>query len=184
VDRWSARNPHSREDEARISKVQGLRGARRHLPNASLSPTEITQYGPWVIRETLYNAIAHQDYAQGGRINVVEESDSLLFTNLGEFLPGSVEKVIREDAPPELYRNRFMAEAMVNLNMIDTIGSGIKRMFTKQRQRSFPMPDYDLGERGRVKVRIIGTVVDEKYTRLLNPGRTSTNCLWTGFQII
>ena len=56
---------------------------------------------------------------------------------------------------------------MVNLNMIDTIGSGIKRMFTKQRQRYFPMPDYDLSETGRVKVRIIGKVIDEKYTRML-----------------
>ena len=56
---------------------------------------------------------------------------------------------------------------MVNLNMIDTIGSGIKRMFTKQRQRNFPMPDYDLSEPDRVKVRIIGKVIDEKYTRML-----------------
>ena len=56
---------------------------------------------------------------------------------------------------------------MVNLNMIDTIGSGIKRMFTKQQQRNFPMPDYDLNELGRVKVRIIGKVIDENYTRML-----------------
>ena len=40
---------------------------------------------------------------------------------------------------------------MVSLNMIDTIGSGIKRMFRYQRQRFFPMPDYDLKEPGRVK---------------------------------
>jgi ATP-dependent DNA helicase RecG len=40
-------------------------------------------------------------------------------------------------------------------------------MFTKQRQRNFPMPDYDLSETGRVKVRIIGKVIDEKYTRML-----------------
>lgn len=139
----------------------------RYLPDASLFPTEISQYDAWVIRETLHNAIAHQDYTQGARINVVEEPESLLFTNVGEFLPGSVEEVIRRDAPPEFYRNRFLAEAMVNLNMIDTIGSGIKRMFTKQRQRCFPMPDYDLSELGRVKVRIIGKVLDEKYTRIL-----------------
>jgi ATP-dependent DNA helicase RecG len=50
---------------------------------------------------------------------------------------------------------------MVNLNMIDTIGNGIKRMFTKQRQRYFPLPDYDLSERRRIKVRIIGKVIDE-----------------------
>jgi ATP-dependent DNA helicase RecG len=98
---------------------------------------------------------------------VVEEPDSLLFTNLGDFLPGSVDEVIRRDAPPEFYRNRFLAEAMVNLNMIDTIGSGIKRMFTKQRDRNFPMPEYDLSEPGRVKVRIIGKVIDERYSRML-----------------
>lgn len=139
----------------------------RYLPDASLFPTEITQYDPWVIRETLHNCIAHQDYMQGGHINVVEEPDSLLFTNLGDFMPGSVEEVIRRDAPPDLYRNRFLAEAMVNLNMIDTIGSGIKRMFTKQRERFFPLPDYDLNEPGHVKVRLFGRIIDERYTRML-----------------
>lgn len=148
-----------------FAKVRNL--TYRYLPDASLFPTEVTQYDPWVMRETLHNCIAHQDYPRGGRINVVEEPKSLLFTNVGEFLPGSVEEVICRDAPPELYRNRFLAEAMVKLNMIDTIGSGIKRMFTKQRQRNFPMPDYDLSEVGRVKVRIIGGVIDERYTQML-----------------
>ncbi len=139
----------------------------RYLPHATLFPVEVTQYDRWVIRETLHNCIAHQDYSQAGRINVVEGPDSLLFTNLGVFLPGTVENAILRDAPLEDYPNRFLAEAMVKLNMIDTIGSGIKRMFTKQRQRNFPMPDYDLSEPGRVKVRIIGKVIDEKYTRML-----------------
>ena len=148
-----------------FAKVRNL--TYRYLPNASLFPTEITQYDPWVIRETLHNCIAHQDYSRGGKTNVVEETESLLFTNVGEFLPGSVEAAIIRDAPPELYRNPFLAHAMVNLNMIDTIGSGIKRIFTKQRQRNFPMPDYDLSEPGIVRVRIIGKVLDEKYTRML-----------------
>jgi len=148
-----------------FSKVRNL--TYRYLPDASLFPTEVTRYDPWVIRECLHNCIAHQNYLQGGKINIVEESGSLLFTNVGEFLPGSVEEVVARDAPPELYPNRFLAEAMVNLNMIDTIGSGIRRMFTKQRQRNFPMPDYDLSERDRVRVRIIGKVIDEKYTRML-----------------
>ncbi|MGH7782880.1 MAG: ATP-binding protein, partial [Candidatus Binatia bacterium] len=69
--------------------------------------------------------------------------------------------------PPEVYRNPFLAQAMVNLNMIDTIGSGIKRMFTLQRQRSFPMPDYDLSDPNKVAVRLSGRVLDENYTRLL-----------------
>jgi len=102
-----------------------------------------------------------------GRINVVETPDTLLFTNLGSFLPGTVEEMIRSDAPPEVYRNPFLAHAMVSLNMIDTIGSGIKRMFTRQRDRSFPMPDYELDDPRKVAVRLTGQVLDENYTQLL-----------------
>jgi ATP-dependent DNA helicase RecG len=157
-----------------FAKIRNL--TYRYMRNETLFPTEITQYDTWVIREALHNAIAHQDYAQGGRINVVEEPDSLLFTNLGEFLPGSLEEVILRDAPPERYRNEFLATAMVNLKMIDTIGSGIKRMFTIQRKRSFPMPDYDLSEHNRIKVKIMGKVIDERYTSALMK-RTDLNLM-------
>ena len=56
---------------------------------------------------------------------------------------------------------------MVNLNMIDTQGGGIKRMFQAQIKRFFPLPDYDLSEADRVAVTIRGEVLDEQYTRLL-----------------
>lgn len=139
----------------------------RHLPNDTLFPIEITQYDAWVLRECLHNCIAHQDYRMRGRINVVESPDSVLFTNLGSFIPGTVEEMIRHEAPTEFQRNPFLAQAMVNLNMIDTIGSGIKRMFTVQRKRYFPMPDYDLREPERVAVRLFGRILDENYTNLL-----------------
>ncbi|MFO1487351.1 MAG: putative DNA binding domain-containing protein [Verrucomicrobiota bacterium] len=139
----------------------------RTLPSGTLFPQEVTQYDPWVIREALHNAIAHQDYGLRGRINVVETPASTLLTNVGSFLPGDVEKVIQQDAPLEIYRNPFLAEAMVNLNMIDTQGGGIKRMFQKQMERYFPMPDYDLTEPGRVQVSIPGNILDEQYSRLL-----------------
>ena len=148
-----------------LGKIRNL--TVRYLPSGTLFPKEASQYDSWVMREILHNCIAHQDYAKCGRINVVEEPESLLFTNLGEFLPGSVEDVIRHDAPPEEQRNPFLARAMFNLNMIDTIGGGIRRMFMEQRQRFFPLPDYDLASAGRVKVRLFGSVLDENYTRLL-----------------
>jgi len=139
----------------------------RYMRDYTLFPTEITQYDSWVIRELLHNCIAHQDYCMQGRISVVEDEESLLFSNLGSFLPQSVENVISCDAPPEYYRNQFLANAMVNLQMIDTIGSGIKRVFLLQRNRFFPMPDYDLSDPRRVRVRLPGKILDENYTRLL-----------------
>lgn len=148
-----------------FAKVRNLN--YRYLPDGRLFPLELTQYDSWVIREVLHNCIAHQDYELTGRINVVEKPDELLFTNLGNFIPGDVETVIQQDSPPDIYRNLFLANAMVNLNMIDTIGSGIKKMFLKQKQRFFPLPDYDLHHPDKVSVTISGRILDENYTRML-----------------
>lgn len=151
--------------DALLANVRNL--TCRVLPGGTLFPVELLQYDEWVLREVLHNAIAHQDYSVSGRINVVEFDDSLLVANPGEFLPGDVEDVIRRDAPCSLYRNPFLAQAMVAFQMIDTIGSGIRRVYQTQRKRFFPMPDYDLGGGREVRVRIIGKILDEKYTRML-----------------
>ncbi|CAM3140186.1 RNA-binding domain-containing protein [Filibacter tadaridae] len=148
-----------------FSKIRNLR--YRYIPEQSLFPLEIYQYDSYVIREALHNCIAHQDYTLHSRINVVEKPDELIFTNVGDFIPGNISNVIHSDTPQEFYRNRFLAEAMVNLNMIDTIGSGIKKMFNEQRKRFFPMPDYDLSNPGKVVVKIHGKVIDYNYTRVL-----------------
>lgn len=139
----------------------------RALPSGTLFPQEITQYDPWVIREALHNCIAHQDYGLHGRGVVVEYPDRVILTNVGDFLPGDVDTVIRQNAPQTIYRNPFLADAMVEFNMIDTQGGGIKRMFETQRKRSFPLPDYDLTDPGHVTVTISGRILDERYTRLI-----------------
>lgn len=139
----------------------------RYIKDDSLFPTEVKMYDAFVIREALHNSIAHQDYSMQGRITVIEKPDELIFSNLGSFLPKSVATVIEQDAPQEYYRNTFLTDAMVNLNMIDTIGSGIKRMFLKQKERFFPLPDFDLSDPQKVVVKIAGRIWDENYTKLL-----------------
>ena len=98
------------------AKIRNLK--YRYIKEGTLFPDEVDQYEPFVIREAINNCIAHQDYTKGGRINVVEIEDQLIFTNLGSFIPGSVEKVVKEDAPEEHYRNRFLATAMFNLKWL------------------------------------------------------------------
>lgn len=57
---------------------------------------------------------------------------------------------------------------MVNFNMIDTIGRGIRKVFTEQKKRYFPMPDYQIDQaKKEVTVKIYGKLIDEKYYRLL-----------------
>ncbi|MFZ5517682.1 MAG: RNA-binding domain-containing protein [Candidatus Zhuqueibacterota bacterium] len=151
--------------DAIATKIRNLK--YRYLPDNTLFPIELTQYENWVIRESLHNCIAHQDYKKQSKITVIEKSDELLFSNEGIFLPGSIEAVIEQDWPPKYYRNQFLANAMFHLNMIDTIGGGIKKMFTLQKNRYFPLPTYTLDRADEVTVKIIGKVIDENYTRML-----------------
>ncbi len=153
------------------AKIRNLK--YRYMKDGTLFPDEVNQYEPYSIREAINNCIAHQDYTKHGRINVVEMDDQLIFTNLGDFIPGSVERVVMEDAPEEHYRNRFLAAAMFNLKMVDTAGGGIKKIFNYQRERFFPMPDYDLSA-NRVKVTITGKVLDIDYASMLAQNKDLT----------
>lgn len=153
------------EVENVFAKIRNLK--YRYMKEGTLFPDEVDQFAPYIIREALNNCIAHQDYTLGGKINVVEREDGLLtFSNAGSFIPQSIEKVITADAPEELYRNPFLANAMVNLNMIDTIGSGIKKMFVIQKNKYFPLPEYDISD-NKVVVTITGKVIDINYARKL-----------------
>lgn len=148
-----------------FDKIRNLK--YRYMISGTLFPEEVDQFEPYIIREALNNCIAHQDYTMSGKINVVEREDGILvFSNSGEFIPKSIESVIKADAPENQYRNPFLAAMMVNLNMIDTIGSGIKKMFSLQKGKYFPLPDYEF-ERSKVTLTIIGKVVDENYARKL-----------------
>ena len=140
---------------------------RYMVDSTTLFPQEVTRYDEWVMRETLHNCIAHQDFSKSSRIIILEYENRLIFENAGGFIPNSIEEVIHFDRPQPYYRNRFLVEAMVNLNMIDTVGSGIKRIFTTQRERFFPLPTYDISDENRTEVTIYGELINENYSRLL-----------------
>ena len=151
--------------DAVFNKIRNLK--YRYLREGTLFPEEVDSYHPYIIREALNNCIAHQDYTLGGKINVVESEDSrLIFQNSGSFIPKTIENVLTADAPDAKYRNRFLAQAMVSLKMIDTIGSGIIKMFTIQKDKFFPLPEYSF-ENEEVKVIIEGKILDMNYARKL-----------------
>lgn len=148
-----------------FAKIRNLK--YRYLQIGTLFPEEVLQYDPYIIREALNNCIAHQDYTLGGKINVVEKEDStLVFANKGYFIPETIENVIISDAPETEYRNPFLVNAMVNLNMIDTVGSGIKKMFVIQKNKFFPLPEYSF-KSNSVQVQFTGKVIDKAYAEKL-----------------
>lgn len=139
----------------------------RILPDNVLMPVEVSKYDRRVVLEALHNCIAHQDYSRCGRIVVTERPATLVFENEGQFFYGHPNDYIAGTKTPRRYRNPFLAQAMAELNMIDTMGYGIHRMHREQARRYFPMPDYDLTEDGVVKLTLYGSVVDPAYSRLL-----------------
>lgn len=142
--------------------------------SGNIFPESMKRYDVFTIREPLCNCIAHQDYGKRTRIEVIEhEDESLLFRNYGEFLPSSVEDVVKHDFPESEYRNPFLVEAMRNLKMVETEGGGIRKLYLQQKKRFFPMPEYDISG-GKVVCKIQGNVLDENFAKILvnNPSLT------------
>ena len=149
-----------------FSKIRNL--TYRYMPNQlSLFPKETQQYDTWLLRELLNNGIAHSNYQLGGRIYVNEEEGCISIVNPGDFLPRTIEKVLQKTYNPPFYRNQLLADAMVKFHMIDTATSGIKKVYRIQKDKFFPMPDYDLSSETQVSVRVYGKILNEQYTYIL-----------------
>lgn len=139
----------------------------RLLPQDELLPIEVSKYDQKIVLEALHNCLAHQDYTRYGRVVVTELPDRLMFENEGNFFEGQPDEYVQGEKTPRRYRNPALAQAMVALNMIDTMGYGIHSIYTGQARRYFPLPDYDLSAPSAVKLTIYGGVVDPAYSRML-----------------
>lgn len=138
----------------------------RYMPHDGIYTKEVQRYDEYTLREAINNAVAHADYLQDETIDVVErENDCVIIRNAGRFLPGTLNDVLISTLPCSEYRNACLAEAMVELNLIDKVGSGIRTMFNKQVKRLFPVPEYSLAD-NHVQVTIQGKMLD--YTFAFN----------------
>jgi ATP-dependent DNA helicase RecG len=154
-----------------LSTTEVLRRIRnvpqRLFPTNQLLSVEIQKYETLTILEGLHNCIAHQDYDRAERILVTENPDRLIFENAGSFVEGRAEDYFTGMKTPRRYRNLWLAKAMVEVKMIDTMGFGISRMTKSQRSRFLPLPDYSHSAETTVKLEVLGRPIDERYTQLL-----------------
>lgn len=149
-----------------FAKIRNL--TYRYMPNQlTLFPMETQQYDTWLLRELLNNCIAHSNYRLGGRIYVNEFEDNIIISNPGQFLPMTIERVLEPSYNPPFYLNQLLADTMVKFHMIDTAAMGIRRVFRIQREKYFPMPDYDLSTQNEVRVTVYGKVLNETYMHIL-----------------
>jgi ATP-dependent DNA helicase RecG len=139
----------------------------KFFPTNQLISIEVPKYDNESILEALNNCIAHQDYSLNSRIIVTEKINKLIFENAGGFFEGNAEDYFLGEKTPKNYRNKWLVEAMVNLNMIDSMGYGIFKMLKSQKERYFPLPDYSKSKGSEVILEIYGHSIDENYSKLL-----------------
>jgi ATP-dependent DNA helicase RecG len=139
----------------------------KFFPDNELLATTVDKYDTRTILEAMHNCIAHQDYSLNSRIIVTEKIDKLIFINAGSFFEGNPDDYSAGDKTPDKYRNPWLAQAMVNLGMIDTLGYGIHTMYLSQKNRYFPLPDYLFSESQKDILQIYGHSIDENNTKLL-----------------
>ncbi len=98
---------------------------------------------------------------------MTETADRLIFENAGGFIDGAPDDYFTGKRTPRRYRNRWLADAMAQVGMIDTMGYGIHTMTLSQRERFLPLPGYKGSTPTHTKLEVLGRPIDLNYTQLL-----------------
>ena len=92
-----------------------------------LERIEKKDYPEEALREALLNAIVHRDYSFSGSIIINISDSGMEFISIGGLLPGlSVEDIRSGISQP---RNRSLAEIFHRLRLIESYGTGIRRIY-------------------------------------------------------
>ena len=89
--------------------------------------TDKQDYPEEAIREALLNALVHRDYSFSGSIIINVNDSKMEFISLGGLLPGLSTEDIRLGVSQP--RNKKLAEIFHRLRLIESYGTGIRRIF-------------------------------------------------------
>ena len=107
----------------------------------------VSMYRIQSLTEALFNAVAHQDYEEGGTIDLVErENESVTVSNRGSFPDVRPESFALSRPVFKNERNAHLRRCMANVGMVADNRSGIRGMYLSQAFRRFPMPTFNIGD--------------------------------------
>ena len=93
-----------------------------------LERVELPDYPEDALREALLNAIIHRDYSYSGSIIINVNDFGIEFISIGGLLPGLSADDIRNGISQP--RNRKLAEIFYRLRLIESYGTGIRKIYT------------------------------------------------------
>lgn len=92
-----------------------------------LERIDLPDYPEAAIREALLNALVHRDYSFSGSIIINVNGSCMEFISIGGLIPGLSEEDIRSGISQ--LRNRNLAKIFHRLKLIESYGTGIRRIF-------------------------------------------------------
>jgi ATP-dependent DNA helicase RecG len=117
-----------------------------------------------VVREAVLNAVTHRDYTVPEEVFIKHQPHELTVSSPGAFIGGVTPcNILRHDP---VARNKALADALLKMRLVESAGTGARRMFSTVLQYGKKPPEYEADER-RVKLRIYDGNFDERMARLV-----------------
>ncbi|HMY80559.1 MAG TPA: putative DNA binding domain-containing protein [Candidatus Absconditabacterales bacterium] len=132
--------------------------------------TLLPNYNKENLRECVANCIAHQDYSQQKRITINETiHQHIIFENAGACLYNADEfnQIRIKKKTPDRYRNPFLVNAMREIGLMESKGSGHFKMFEYCKKVYLPLPEVDRSNQDSFVMTIYGASLDEKFVKIL-----------------
>lgn len=117
-----------------------------------------------VVREAVLNAVTHRDYADAGEVLIRHARGELVVTSPGGFVGGiTIRNILRHEA---FARNRTLANAFVKLRLVESAGTGRRKMFVPLLSLGKRMPAYET-DGARVTLRLFDGSYDAQMAKLV-----------------
>jgi len=117
-----------------------------------------------VVREAVLNAVTHRDYTVSEEVFIKHRLHELTVSSPGAFIGGvTPNNILRHDP---VARNKTLADALLKMRLVESAGTGARRMFSTVLQYGKKAPEYEVDE-WRVKLHIYDGNFDERMARMV-----------------
>ena len=125
---------------------------------------EVEDFPGDTYREAILNAVVHREYSRAEAVFIKHYKDLIEVSNPGGFISGiTPDNILRQNSRP---RNRYLAEVLRKIGLIEKAGMGVKRMFYIQLASGKEAPSY-ISDEHTVRVIIKDGTLDEPFVRFV-----------------
>jgi len=150
-----------------IEKIEGIFSSpanpEEEIP-VGLFRLRIPAFPLEVVREVILNAVTHRDYSQPGDVLIRHSPHELAVTSPGGFIGGiTLQNILRHEP---VARNRTLANAFLKLSLVESAGTGRRKIFIPMLQYGKRIPRYE-ADASHVTLRVFNGAFDHAMARLI-----------------